>query len=69
MAVERVVNTVGAVDGFAVGVVSALLEGLDLAAAAARGNAIGARAVGFPGDSDGLPTRAQLQLPALGRPR
>ena len=60
--VERVVDTVGAGDGFAVGVVSALLEGLDLAAAAARGNAIGARVVGFPGDSDGLPTRAQLGL-------
>jgi 2-dehydro-3-deoxygluconokinase len=58
--VERVVDTVGAGDGFAVGVVSALLEGLDLTAAAARGNAIGARVVGFPGDSDGLPTRAQL---------
>ena len=60
--VERVVDTVGAGDGFAVGVVSALLEGLDLTAAAARGNAIGARVVGFPGDSDGLPTRAQLHL-------
>ena len=60
--VERIVDTVGAGDGFAVGVVSALLEGLDLAAAAARGNAIGARVVGFPGDSDGLPTRAQLGL-------
>lgn len=62
VAVERVVDTVGAGDGFAVGVVSAQLEGLDLAAAAARGNAIGARVVGFPGDSDGLPTRAQLHL-------
>ena len=62
LSVERVVDTVGAGVGFAVGVVSALLEGLDLAAAAARGNAIGARVVGFPGDSDGLPTRAQLGL-------
>lgn len=58
--VTRVVDTVGAGDGFAVGVVSALLEGLDLPAAAARGNAIGARVVQFPGDSDGLPTRAEL---------
>jgi sugar/nucleoside kinase (ribokinase family) len=41
-------------------VVSALLEGLPLAAAVARGNAIGARVVQFPGDSDGLPTREQL---------
>ena len=58
--VERVVDTVGAGDGFAVGLVSGLLEGLTLAAAAARGNAIGARVVQFPGDSDGLPTRAEL---------
>lgn len=59
--VARVVDTVGAGDGFAVGVVSALLEGHDLARAAARGNAIGARVVQFPGDADGLPTREQLQ--------
>jgi len=58
--VARVVDTVGAGDGFAVGVISGLLEGLDLARAAARGNAIGARVVQFPGDSDGLPTRQEL---------
>lgn len=58
--VARVVDTVGAGDGFAVGVISALLEGLSLTEAAARGNRIGARVVQFPGDSDGLPTRAQL---------
>lgn len=58
--VKRVVDTVGAGDGFAVGVISALLEGLPLAEAVARGNTIGARVVQFPGDSDGLPTRAQL---------
>lgn len=58
--VARVVDTVGAGDGFAVGVISGLLEGLPLAAAAARGNAIGARVVQFPGDADGLPTRAEL---------
>lgn len=60
VAVERVVDTVGAGDGFAVGVVSGLLEGLSLGDAAARGNAIGARVVQFPGDCDGLPTRAEL---------
>jgi len=59
--VERVVDTVGAGDGFAVGVISALLEGLPLRDAAARGNAIGARVVQYPGDCDGLPTRAQLE--------
>jgi 2-dehydro-3-deoxygluconokinase len=59
--VPRVVDTVGAGDGFAVGVISALLEGASLAQAALRGNRIGARVVQFPGDSDGLPTRAELQ--------
>lgn len=63
--VERVVDTVGAGDGFAVGVISALLEGLSLAQAVTRGNAIGARVVQFPGDADGLPTRAEL-LAGLG---
>ena len=61
VAVDRVVDTVGAGDGFAVGVISALLEGTSLREAAARGNAIGARVVQFPGDSEGLPTRRQLQ--------
>lgn len=58
--VPKVVDTVGAGDGFAVGVISARLEGLDLVAAAMRGNRIGARVVQHPGDSDGLPTREQL---------
>jgi 2-dehydro-3-deoxygluconokinase len=58
--VARVVDTVGAGDGFAVGVISALLEDLPLAAAAARGNAIGARVVQYRGDCEGLPNRAQL---------
>lgn len=58
--VPRVVDTVGAGDGFAVGVISGLLEGLGLAEAAMRGNRIGARVVQFPGDSDGLPTRHEL---------
>jgi len=58
--VARVVDTVGAGDGFAVGVISASIDGLPLDQAAARGNRIGARVVQFPGDSDGLPTRDQL---------
>ena len=62
--VAQVVDTVGAGDGFAVGVISGLLEGLALPEAAARGNAIGARVVQFPGDCDGLPTRGQLGLVA-----
>jgi len=58
--VARIVDTVGAGDGFAVGVISGLLEGLAFPDAVARGNAIGARVVQFPGDCDGLPNRAQL---------
>jgi len=60
--VREVVDTVGAGDGFAVGVISALLDGLPLHEAAARGNRIGARVVQFRGDCEGLPTRAQLAL-------
>jgi sugar/nucleoside kinase (ribokinase family) len=58
--VEKVVDTVGAGDGFAVGVVSALLDGRGVAEAARRGAWIGARAVQVIGDTEGLPTRAQL---------
>lgn len=58
--VEHVVDTVGAGDGFAVGVVSALLEGRAIDEAVARGNRIGALAIQVIGDSEGLPTRAAL---------
>ena len=58
--VEHVVDTVGAGDGFAVGTISALLEGQSLREAARRGTAIGAMAVMAAGDSEGLPTREQL---------
>jgi len=57
---KKVVDTVGAGDGFAVGTISALLEGLNLKEAAHRGAAIGAMAVMVRGDNEGLPTRAKL---------
>jgi 2-dehydro-3-deoxygluconokinase len=63
--VREVVDTVGAGDGFAVGVVSALLEGRNVAEAVRRGAWIGARAVQVPGDTEGLPTRAELQAAGL----
>jgi 2-dehydro-3-deoxygluconokinase len=63
--VPQVVDTVGAGDGFAVGVVSALLEGRGAADAVRRGAWIGARAVQVLGDTEGLPTRAQLQASGL----
>ncbi len=58
--VNRVIDTVGAGDGFAVGVLSGLLEGLPLADAVVRGNAIGSLAITVRGDVEGYPTRSQL---------
>lgn len=58
--VHKVVDTVGAGDGFAAGVIAGLLKGLSLQEATLHGNAIGARVVQFPGDSDGLPTLSEL---------
>jgi 2-dehydro-3-deoxygluconokinase len=58
--VKRVVDTVGAGDGFAVGVLSGILEGLPLDKSVCRGNAIGSLAVMVKGDSDGYPTRKEL---------
>ncbi|MEW7312734.1 sugar kinase [Buttiauxella gaviniae] len=58
--VDNVVDTVGAGDGFAVGVISALLEGKTLQQAVSRGNKIGSLAIQVIGDSEGLPTRAAL---------
>jgi dehydrogluconokinase len=63
--VAEVIDTVGAGDGFAVGVVSALLEGRSVADAVRRGAWIGARAVQVLGDTEGLPTRAQLEAAGL----
>jgi 2-dehydro-3-deoxygluconokinase len=48
-----------------VGVISALLEGLPVPAAVRRGAWIGARAVQVLGDTEGLPTRTQLQEAGL----
>ena len=59
--VEEVIDTVGAGDGFAAGVISALLEGCSVPDAVRRGSWIGARAVQVLGDTEGLPTRAQLE--------
>ncbi|GAB7528453.1 sugar kinase [Pseudomonas sp. 3A(2025)] len=59
--VSQVVDTVGAGDGFAVGVISALLEHHGFAQALARGNWIGSQAVQSRGDMEGLPRRAALE--------
>jgi 2-dehydro-3-deoxygluconokinase len=59
--VEKVVDTVGAGDGFAVGILSGKLEGLSLRDSAIRANAIGAIQVTFVSDNEGLPTREELK--------
>ena len=58
--VAQVVDTVGAGDGFAVGLISGLLEDLGMAEAVQRANWIGSRAVQSRGDMEGLPTRDEL---------
>ncbi len=58
---DRLVDTVGAGDGFAVGVLSALNEGASLQEAVLRGNAIGTLQIQNAGDNEGLPTPEQLE--------
>lgn len=59
--VDKVVDTVGAGDGFSVGVISGLLDGLSIRESALRGNAIGAMQVTVIGDHDRLPGRTELE--------
>jgi 2-dehydro-3-deoxygluconokinase len=55
-------DTVGAGDAFTAGYLSALLDGLDIQARLERGAVLGAFAVGYSGDWEALPTRAELLL-------
>jgi 2-dehydro-3-deoxygluconokinase len=57
---KRLVDTVGAGDGFAAGVISAVMEGLPISEAVSRGNAIGAIQVASFSDNEDLPTREEL---------
>lgn len=59
--VDKVIDTVGAGDGFAVGFVSGILEKLSLEECTKRANAIGALQVMNEGDNEGLPTCAGLK--------
>ena len=59
--VDKVVDTVGAGDGFAVGVIHACLNGRSWVEAALYANAIGSLQVQHAGDNEGLPTRKQLE--------
>lgn len=59
--IETVVDTVGAGDGFACGVLTGLMEDLPLEKAVERACAIGARQCTFAGDNEGLPTHDELK--------
>lgn len=59
--VAKVVDTVGAGDGFAAGIISGHLEGLNSGEMLTRANAIGAIQVQTLGDNEGLPNPAQLE--------
>lgn len=58
--VTQIVDTVGAGDGFAVGIISARLDGRSWPDALRRANWIGARALQVLGDMEGLPRRDEL---------
>lgn len=58
--VEEVVDTVGAGDGFAAGVLSGLLEHLPLFECVRRGNAIGSIQITSRSDNEALPMRDDL---------
>lgn len=66
--VNRIVDTVGAGDGFTAGILTALKEGLSLNDAVLRANAIGAIQVMSRGDNDGLPTLKELNDFMQGNP-
>lgn len=57
-----VVDVIGAGDALCAGLLSGLLDGLDLAPALERGVAVASACVASPGDWEGLPTRADLGL-------
>lgn len=59
--VEEVVDTVGAGDGFAVGIISGHLDGLSIHDSVIRANAIGSIQVQHPADNEGLPVRLELE--------
>lgn len=65
VSVPVVVDTVGAGDAFAVGVISAQLEGLGWPQALRRATWIASRALQVVGDMEGLPTRAELNAQNL----
>jgi 2-dehydro-3-deoxygluconokinase len=61
MRLDRIVDPVGAGDGFAAGFLSGLLRGYDLPEALRLGNTVGAFAMTVVGDVEGLPTWREVQ--------
>ena len=60
-AVDEIVDTVGAGDGFAAGVISGIVENMSLKDAVMRGNAVGAIQIMHVSDNEGLPTKKQME--------
>ncbi len=58
--VSKVVDTVGAGDGFATGIISGILDNCGLVETCRRGCAIGAIQVTHKSDNEGLPTKTEL---------
>ena len=61
MRLERIVDPVGAGDGFAAGFLSGQLRGWSLAESLRLGNIVGAAAMSVSGDVEGLPTWEEAQ--------
>ncbi len=59
--VDKVVDTVGAGDGFAVGFIDGYIAGKGTEQSVCQANAIGAIQVTTQGDNDGLPDRVKLE--------
>jgi 2-dehydro-3-deoxygluconokinase len=59
--VDRVVDTVGAGDGFCAGFIVGVLNGYSHTEAVRLGNLIGSMVVQVEGDWEGLPTWEQVQ--------
>ncbi|GAA0356957.1 sugar kinase [Bacillus horti] len=59
--VEHIVDTIGAGDGFAAGLLSGFIRGWSLSEAVALGNRVGAFALTVAGDVEGYPYWSQLE--------
>ncbi len=68
IAVDQVVDPVGAGDAFCAGFIAGRLDGVDLPTALRMGNACGALAVAASGDQSGLPDRDELARLLAGGP-